>query len=431
MNSETLERNNWIPAFFTIWSGQALSLAGSSLAQFALVWWLTEKTGSATVLAGATLVAILPRVFLGPFAGALIDRWNRRAVIVCADAFVALVSVWLAFLFWKGTVNSVHIYVAMFCRSTGEAFHWTAMQASTTLMVPKKHFSRIAGLNQTLSGIVTIGAPPLGALLLSLLPMQGIMGIDIVTATLAITPLLFIAIPQPARTNGEQEVKGSILQEMSTGLKYIWAWPGLKGIILLAMSITLISEPVFSLMPLFVTGHLKGGAVELGWLESAWGVGMVSGGLLLSAWGGFKRQAFTSLMGLLIEGLFIALFGLTPASAFGLAIAALFAAGAMNPLINGPFMAIMQASIPPEIQGRVLTLVQSLTVAMMPVGLAFAGPVADLIGVRTWFIFAGLVMSVMGAICFFIPAIIDIDKNNQNSVEIKPAIINTAQIDQA
>jgi DHA3 family macrolide efflux protein-like MFS transporter len=397
-----------------MWAGQAFSLAGSNIAQFALVWWLTANTGSATVLAGATLVAILPQVILGPFAGALVDRWNRRMVMICSDAFIALVSLWLAILFWKGSAGMVHIYLAMFARSIGDAFHWPSMQASTTLMVPKKHLSRIAGLNQTLRGAMRIGSPPLGALLLQVMPMQSIMGIDVVTAILAITPLFFILIPQPAKLSKAKEAGGTLIKEMVDGFKFIWAWPGLKGVILMAMAIALIVDPAFSLMPLFVTEHLKGDAVQLGWLESAWGMGMVTGGLLLSVWGGFKKQVFTSLGGLVLQGLFITLFGFSTQNIFWFSLATLFAAGSMNPMVNGPFIAILQSTVPPDIQGRVLMLVQSLTVAMMPLGLAVAGPVADLIGVQTWIIVAGVVSALLGAGCMFVPAIVNIDSNNKN-----------------
>ncbi|MBN1316865.1 MAG: hypothetical protein JXA42_15405, partial [Anaerolineales bacterium] len=129
------------------------------------------------------------------------------------------------------------------------------------------------------------------------------------------------------------------------------------------------------------------------------------------------------------EGLFIALFGLTPQNVFWFALATLFAAGSMNPLINGPFIAILQSSVPPEIQGRVLTLVQSLTIAMMPLGLAVAGPIADLIGVRTWFIVAGVVSAMLGAGCMFVPAIINIDSNNKNGREKTPAVLSSVKID--
>ena len=135
--------------------------------QFALVWWLTETTGSATVLAFASIVAVLPRVFLGPIAGALVDRWNRRLVMMVADSVIALAVVVLAVLYALDAVQIWHIYLLMFIRAAGGAFHWPAMQASTTLMVPERHLSRVAGLNQTLNGVANILSPPLGALLFS------------------------------------------------------------------------------------------------------------------------------------------------------------------------------------------------------------------------------------------------------------------------
>ncbi len=154
---------NWKKRFFLIWTGQAFSLLGSGLVQFALVWWLTRTTGSATVLAGATLAALLPEVFLGPFAGALVDRWNRRLVMIFADAAIALVTFGLVILFWQGNIQVWHVFVALFIRSLGGAFHWPAMQASTSLMVPDDQLARISGINQALRGGMNIIAPPLGA----------------------------------------------------------------------------------------------------------------------------------------------------------------------------------------------------------------------------------------------------------------------------
>ena len=200
------EKSAWRMPFFTIWGGQAFSLLGSQLAQFALVWWLTEETGSATVLALATLVALLPQIFLGPVMGALVDRWNRRVVMIVADACIALVGLVLAYLFWSEALEIWHVYLVMFARALGGAVHWPAMQASTTLLVPKKELSRVGGMNQTLYGLLGITAPPLGALLMEWLPLHGIMLIDVATAALAIGPLFFIHIPQPERAGGSRGV---------------------------------------------------------------------------------------------------------------------------------------------------------------------------------------------------------------------------------
>src|SRR5512137_1696216 len=190
---------NWKKPFFIVWTGQIFSLLGSGLVQFALVWWLTKTTGSPVVLASATLAAILPGVFLGPFAGALVDRWNRRLVMIVADTAIAVVTIFLALLFWMGVIQPWHVFVVLFLRSLGGVFHYNAMSASTSLMVPEKHLARVAGLNQTLQGVLNIATPPLGALLLELLEMYYVVAVDVVTAAIAVTTLLFVAIPQPAR----------------------------------------------------------------------------------------------------------------------------------------------------------------------------------------------------------------------------------------
>lgn len=411
---------NWKIPFFTIWTGQAVSLVGSRLVQFALVWWLTESTGSATVLATASLVALLPGIILGPFAGALVDRWNRRRVMIVADSFVALISAWLAYLFWTGTISTWHVYVAMLGRSLGGAFHWPSMQASTSLMVPKEHLSRVAGMNQTLQGAMGIAAPPLGAILLALLPVHGIMGIDVATAAVAVVTLFLTAIPEPPRTLGTTGASPSVWRDLRAGFRYVKGWPGLIIIVALAMVINFVVNPAFTLMPLLVTDHFKGGALQLGWLQSGWGVGMLVGGVLLSIWGGFRRRIYTSMAGLVLEGLAIIVIGLTPANGFQLALGALFVAGLMNPLINGPLFAILQVAVAPEMQGRVFTLVSSLSSAMMPLSLAVAGPVADAIGVRTWYVIGGAVFSLLGAVTFFVPAIANIEQQNRSGQEDEP-----------
>src|SRR6185503_19066363 len=180
-NPAQAQPGKWAARFFTIWSGQALSLFGSALVQFALIWWLTQKSGSATVLAIATLVGMLPQILLGPFAGALVDRWNRRIIMITADATIAVFSLFLAYLFATDTVQIWHVYAIMAVRALGGAFHYPAMSASTPLMVPQDQLTRVNGLNQTLQGINSLIAPPIGALLISLLPTQGILLIDVGT----------------------------------------------------------------------------------------------------------------------------------------------------------------------------------------------------------------------------------------------------------
>ncbi len=412
----------WKAPFFTIWIGQAFSLLGSQLVQFALVWWLTRTTGSATVLATATLVALLPQVLLGPLAGALVDRWNRRLVMIVADTSIALATIGLALLFWSGSIQVWHVYVLMFIRSLAGAFHWPAMQASTSLMVPKEHLSRIQGLNQMLQGGMNILAAPLGALLLEVLPMQGVLAIDVVTALLAVLPLLFIAVPQPQRSAEAQPhaSKPSVWQDLKAGFRYVWSWPGMVMILVMAAVINLLITPAFSLMPILITRYFGGQAMQLAWMESAWGIGMFLGGLILSAWGGFRRRVVTSLLGLILMGAGLLGIGLAPASAFGLAVACAFFAGVMNPIVNGPLFAILQSVVEPEMQGRVFTLIMSVSAAMTPLGLIIAGPLVDVLGPNAWFVIGGIVTILMGAAAFFVPAIMRIEQGRPAAKESLP-----------
>jgi DHA3 family macrolide efflux protein-like MFS transporter len=412
------DNNRWQRPFFLIWGGQAFSLLGSSLVQFALVWWLTQETGSATVLATATLVAVLPGIVIGPFAGALVDRWSRRWVMVGADAIIALTTAWAVWLAWNGALLPWHVYVIMFVRATGGAFHWPAMQASTSLMVPPQHLARVAGMNQTLYGLMNIMAPPLGALLLSLLALPWVLLIDIGTAALAILPLLFIPVPQPPSRPAEAGAapQPSMLADLRAGLRYVWAWPGLLMLMLLATVINFVLTPAFSLMPLLVVDHFQGGPWHLGGLESAFGVGVVLGGLLLSAWGGFKRRIYTSLLGLIGLGLGVTLIGLTPAALFPLALGAMFLAGFTQPLVNGPIMAIMQAKVAADMQGRIFTLLNALASAMTPLSLAVAGPVADAVGITPWYIAGGLTCLLMAGVGVLLRPVLTIEDHQQVGV---------------
>ncbi len=410
------ENKNWKRPFFTIWVGQQISLLGSMLAGFALIWWVTEATGSATKLATLTLLHMLPSIVLGPFVGALVDRWHRRTVMLVADTIVAIFSAWLAYLFWTSTLQMWHVYLILVVRALGGAFHWPAMSASTSLMVPKEQLARVAGMNQTVNGIWNIVSPPLGALLIATLPLHSVMLIDVATAALAIVPLLFVAIPQPVRrdldTEGAKGI-GAVLRDMREGLAYVWGWPGLMALMVMASIVNLMLNPASSLLPLFVKQHFGKGALELGWMNSAWGIGVVVGGLTLSAWGGFKRRIVTTQMGLLIMGAAAIAVGISPPTAFALALGARFVSGVSNPITNGPIHAIFQSVIPPEMQGRVLTLIGSAAGAMSPLGMAIAGPVADRFGVESWFIAGGVVCVAMSFIGLLTPAVMQIEDNHR------------------
>ena len=411
--SQTISQH-WAARFFTIWTGQAFSLFGSALVQFALIWWLTQKSGSATILALATLVGMLPQILFGPFAGALVDRWNRRMIMIVADAAIAISTLALAYLFATGTVQIWHVYAIMAFRSLGGAFHYPAMSASTPLMVPEEHLTRVNGLNQTLQGINGLFAPPIGALLIGVLPTQYILLIDVGTAILAILPLFFIAIPQPVRhEESSTAAKPSLLQDIRVAVAYIRNWPGLVAILFMALFLNFLLVPTGSLLPLLVTKHFHKGALELGLINSAEGVGIIAGGIMLSVWGGFKKKIVTTMAGIIGLGGAVLLLGLAPANLFYLGMSAIFLMGFAIPITNGPVGALLQSVIRPDMQGRVMSLVNSAATAISPLGLLIAGPLSDWLGLRVWFWFGGVVCMVIGIAGFFIPAVMDVENNKE------------------
>ncbi len=400
--------DRWRGRFFTIWSGQAFSLFGSQLVQFALVWWLTEKTGSGVVLTLATLAAVLPQVVLGPFVGTLVDRWDRRLTMILADGSVALTTLGLVVLFALGLGRVEHIYIALFLRSIGGGFHWPAMRASTTLMVPEEQLSRVAGLNQTLQGAMAIVAPPVGAALLAFLPLQAILAVDVVTALMAILPLLVLQIPSLERQ--ATRVAATFLRDLSEGFRFVISWRGLLATAGIAAFLNFLMAPAASLLPLLVSRHFHGTAAHFAAANMAFGVGVVAGGAILAVWGGFRRRMVTSLAAIILMGVTTLAVGLAPSAFFAVAVVAMGLTGIAQSMANGPIGAALQASVPPELQGRVFTLVSAGAAAMMPLGLALAGPLSDIVGPNVWFLLAGGSSLLLGIAGLFVPAIVRLEE---------------------
>jgi DHA3 family macrolide efflux protein-like MFS transporter len=415
----------WKGRFFTIWGGQAFSLVGSQLVQFALIWYLTVETGSATVLAVASLVGTLPQVLLGPFVGTLVDRWNRRRIMLAADSMIAIFTILLSVLFFFDLAAVWQIYLVMLVRSLAGSFHGNAMNASTSLMVPVEHLTRIQGVNQMLNGGLNVISAPLGALLLGLLPIQGVLLIDVGTALLAVLPLCFLQVPQPERKAGTasgNQGEATVWEDFQAGWRYLLGWPGLLLVGAMTIGINFTVIPAFALLPLMVKEYFGGSAVHLSWVESAMGIGIIAGGALLGAWGGFRRRMLTSMLGLIGMGLGTLLIAAAPPALIILAVGGALLFGIMNPITMGPFFAVIQSKVEPDMQARVLTLMSSVGGLMAPVGLMIAGPVSDHFGIKVWFFLGGVLCLLMGIAGFFLPAVLNLDQERSPAENQAPLV---------
>jgi DHA3 family macrolide efflux protein-like MFS transporter len=417
-----INMQNWKSRFFTLWSGQAVSMFGSSLVGFALIWWLTTTTGSATVLATASLAGLLPQALLSPIAGVLVDRNNRRRIMFLSDTTVMLCTLVLTYLFSVGAAEIWHVYLILFIRSAGGAFQFPAMQASTSLMVPQEHLTRVSGLNQMLQGLNQIVAPPIGALLVTAFPIHQVLLIDAFTALFAIVPLLFLNIPQPKPTDRQGQPRNSFFEDLREGVGYVVAWRGLAIILCMSVLLNFLLTPTSALTPILVTKYFGGAAREMGFWDAAWGIGVVAGGLLMSVWGGFKRKIVTSLVGVIGLGVLIVGIGLLPPTMLSVAIALTLFLGAVNPVVNGPIFALLQTVVAPNMQGRVMSLMMSVSIIAAPLSLLVSGPIADRWGVQIWYLAGGVACLIVGVLGFLIRPVMNIEEEARASTEASPIL---------
>ncbi|HCB02595.1 MAG TPA: MFS transporter [Anaerolineae bacterium] len=412
---------NWARRFYTLWTGQALSLLGSQLVQFAIIWYLTQETNSATTLAIASMMGLLPTVLLSPFIGTWVDRGNRRLLLIAADATVAIATFILAILFVSDLIQVWHIYAALFIRAVAGGFHQSAFGASVVLLVPKDQLARVQGFNQALHGGLNIISAPLGAYLLEVLSMQGILYVDVSTAILAIVILLFFQIPQPEKSSNEPS---TFWQDFAAGFRYIMAWRGLVMLLGLVMVINFFYTATEPLTPLLIKNHFDGDASQLGLWLALFALGNILGGVILGVWGGFKKKVVTAQTGLALMGLTTVIVGLVKPDMFIIALIANTSMGLLLPIINGSYGATLQAVIKPEMQGRVFAFIMSAAMLVSPIALIVAGPFADSFGIQPWFIIAGLSCIAMGILGFFIPDVMNIEnraKEESDNVAVQPS----------
>lgn len=414
MNTRT---HPWLRTFLIIFTSQAFSLLGSSAVNFALVWWLTAETESATVLAYASIAALLPQALLGPIAGPFVDRWDRRLTIIGADLFIAASSVVLIGAFATGRPSVAFIIAIIAVRSVGAAFHTPASQAAVPMYVPADQLMRVSGWNFFLGSGVAMAAPVLGAFLIGVAPMQLAIGVDVLGAAIAVALLMLVRIPHPTRAEDDSASSG-LVAEFVTGWRELVRHHGLLDLTLVLVVVTLLYMPINALFPLMTRAHFDGGAIEASIVELAFGAGMLAGSLAIgwmsAKWSGVRLVGG----GLALVGATIALAGLLPASAFWAFVALSVGMGFSAPMFGAPITAMFQTLIDPSKLGRVMSLYMTLSMLVAPVGLMFAGPLAEMTGVATWFAISGVLIVACAMVAMAIPAIRALDSAMALATEV-------------
>jgi MFS transporter, DHA3 family, macrolide efflux protein len=362
--------------FTIVWIGQIISLLGTSMTGFAMTIWAYEKTNAATALALIGFFFVAPMLVASPFAGALVDRSNRKLMMMVSDIASGITSFIILILFVTGHLQIWHLFITSAFQGVFQSFQWPAYSAAISTMIPKKQYGRADGMLSLADTASNIFAPILAGSLLGIIGVPGILLIDLGTFVFAIGTLLFVYIPQPKITEEGLQARGNIFKEAVFGFHYILSRPSLLALQLVFLLGNFCSGVPGAVQAAMILANTGTSEKALALVNSAGAVGGVVGGLVMSAWGGPKRRVHGVLMGWFIASLLgVVLMG------FARSIPMWAITGFLGmffvPIINGSNQAIWQAKVPPDLQGRVFSIRRLIAWFVSPLAMLVAGPLSD------------------------------------------------------
>jgi len=371
-----MQRPTGMFAFSIVWLGQLVSLLGSAMTQFALVIWVWQLTGQATELALVGFFAFGPTIFLSPLAGALVDRWNRKLVMMLSDLGAGVASIVMLVLVTTNQLDVWHLYLLSAWVGAFSAFQFPAYSAAISSMIHKDQYARANGMLSLADESSRIAAPVLAGGLIAFLGLRGILMIDIITFSFAIIMLFIVQIPQPKANPKNPKKQTSLWQDSLFGFKFMLEHRPLLHIQLVFFAINFTSTFSTILLAPLILARTANNELILGTVQSSLGVGGVVGGLLLSLWGGPKRKIHGVLLGMAMSGLCgSVLLGIGQQTVIWLLGGFFFFVSI--PILNGSNQAIWQAKVPLEHQGKVFAARRLIAQITAPVAMLLAGPLAD------------------------------------------------------
>ena len=405
-----MNNTNWKRTFYILWAGQAVSVLTSSVLQMALIWNLTAITQSAFILSMASLAGFLPSAVLGTVAGTLIDRMDRKTVLIVADLFIALVSLIIAAVSFYSSLPTWLVIAVLAVRSIGTAFHTPAINAVVPLIVPTEKLTKCAGYTQSLQTIGYIAGTAIAGVLYPIWSISGMVALDVAGAVIASLAVSLIRIPKPEK-DAETRSDTSFWIEIKEGYSIVKQDKGVFALIWIAAAFMLLYSPINALFPLMSLDYFEGTTLQASVAEIAFSAGMIIGGIILGMCGGFKNRGIGISISIALMGVPIFISGLLPQNGFwGFAFLCVIM-GIACPFYNGPVTALMQERIAADYLGRAFGLYSSAASLAMPVGLIISGFFADGIGVNKWFLITGILIVFISVLCLVIPSIKNIDSN--------------------
>jgi len=390
MNSIAYE-NNWLKKIILFLSSQTISLFGSSLVQYAIMWHITLSSNSGGMMTIAIICGFLPTFFLSPFAGVWADRYNRKLLIILSDSMIAIATLILAILFLLGYDSLWLLFVTSVVRSFGAGIQMPAVNAFIPQMVPEDMLTKVNSINGSIQSFVTLISPMISAALLTMTTIELIFFIDVITAMIALTILLFF-LQVPVHAKALQTKTGNYFVDLREGVAYIKNHDYVKRFFLFGAFFFFLAAPVAFLTPLQVIRSFGDDVWRLSAIEVVFSIGMLAGGMLMALWGGLSNRIHTMALASFATGVFTFFLGSVPY--FWIYLLFMGLTGIAMPIFNIPATVLLQEKVEGDYLGRVFGVLIMISTSMMPIGMLVFGPIADLIKIEWLLIGTGLLMSV-------------------------------------
>ncbi|MHA2295607.1 MAG: MFS transporter [Candidatus Hodarchaeales archaeon] len=422
--SDNVKTEKNLNGYMFIWIGQSISLLGSSVIQFAIIWWITVKTGSPLILSLAMFVGFLPMLLFSPVAGVITDRWNIKAILILSDILQAFATIGLILLFFLNFVEIWHVLILLAIRGTCQAFQKPGNLSIIPLMVPKEKISKINALNSLLNSLIYMASPGFGAMLLVFFSMRDILWLDVFTFIPAAIVLILVFIPGVKRNKTESELQ-SFKEEFKEGILYVKN-SQILPLVIIGTVFNVFANPLFSLLPLIIMQVHSGGSTEFAFIEIMFYIGLFAGSMLMIIRNYLpKVNIWTTCIFLLL--LTLMSIALVPAGNMLLLGGLMLFSGIIVSLIDIQFLSLLQITVPTELQGRVYSTVFMIIKSIYTFTLVIIGVLAEVIGFRELFIINPLIAATIILVMIIKTGILKMNNENmQSTVEVPETNIRSS-----
>ncbi len=382
-------QNQWKNKIIRFLTAQTVSLLGSSLVQYAIVWYITLSTSSGAMLTISTICGFAPQIIISLFAGVWIDRYSRKRLIMLSDGIIAASTLILAILFLTGYKNLWVLFIVLAVRSAGTGIQTPAVNALIPQIVPKEYLIKVIGINSTIMSLIMFLSPALSGTILSVSSLETVLFIDVITAIIGISITFTIAVSNYSRAEG---IGKSSLHDIKMGFVYLKENSFVKRLLLFQIVVLFLISPSAFLTPLMVSRTFGMEVWRLTLGEMTYSAGTALGGILIAAWGGFKNRMDTTILAGAAYGLLMIAMGLSPVFPVYLVFNLLI--GVTAPCYNSPITVMIQEKVEPSMHGRVFSFMQIATSCALPIGMVLFGPIADKVRIQSLLIVAGGLVAV-------------------------------------